>query len=141
MTPRPFKRSAPTLLCVPLLALGVAACGSATVSTSSFSGEARNVAQAISDLQSHASAGEERKICAEDLSSIVVTRLGGAKECEAAIKNQLTQVDSFELSVGSVQVTGTTASAVVKSIDAGKTRLSTLKLVKEGSSWKTSGLG
>jgi hypothetical protein len=136
-----FKRHALTLLCVPVLALGVAACGSATVSTSSFSGEDRNVAQAISNLQSHATDGEERKICAEDLSSTVVKRLGGAKQCEAAIKNQLTEVDSFELSVGSVQVTGTTASAVVKSIDAGKTRLTTLTLVKEGSKWKTSGLG
>lgn len=137
----PFKRRALTLLCLPVLALGVAACGSATVSTSSFSGEDRNVAQAISNLQSHATDGEERKICAGDLASAVVKRLGGVGECETAIKSQLTEVDSFELSVGSVQITGTTASAVVKSINAGKTRLSTLTLVKEGSKWKTSGLG
>jgi hypothetical protein len=126
------------LLCAPLLALALAACGSATVSTSGFAGEDRNVAQAISNLQSDATAGEEKKICARDLAGPVVARLGGAKGCEAAIKNRLAEVDSFELSVTSIRLDGATASARVRSVRGGKNRLSTLTLVKEGGKWKTS---
>jgi hypothetical protein len=136
----PSPQRALTLLCTPLLALGVAACGSSTVSTSGFSGEDRNVAQAISNLQSHATAGEEKKICANDLASDIVTRLGGASRCETAVKNQLSEVDSFELSVASIKLDGTTATARVRSLKDGKNRLNTLTLVKEGSKWKTSEL-
>jgi Putative lumazine-binding len=126
------------LLCAPLLAVGIAACGN-TVSTSAFTGESREVAQAISNLQSDATAGEEKKICANDLAGAVVTRLAGVKGCEAAIKSQLAEVDSLEVSVQSIQVTGATASARVKSIYSGKNLITTLTLVKEGSHWKISG--
>jgi hypothetical protein len=136
----PSPKRALALLCAPLLALAVTACGSSTVSTSGFSGEDRDVAQAISHLQSHATAGEEKKICAEDLAGVVVKRLGGAGRCETAIKNQLAEVDSFELSVTSIKLDGTTATAIVRSVKGGKNRLSTLTLVREGSKWKTSEL-
>lgn len=136
----PLPKRALVLLCAPLLALGVAACGSSTVSTSGFSGEGRNVAQAISNLQSHATAGEEKKICADDLAGDIVTRLGGTSRCETAVKNQLSEVDSFELSVASIKLDGTTATASVRSLKDGKSRLHTLTLVKEGSKWKTSEL-
>jgi hypothetical protein len=139
MTIAPLKRAL-TLLCAPLLALGVAACGGATVSTSSFKGEDKAVVQAVANLQSNATAGEEQKICAADLAAAIVMRLGGAKGCEAAIKNQLTEVDSFDVTVGSVQVTGAKATANVKSIKSGKTWLSTLTLVREGGKWKASSL-
>ena len=128
------------LLCAPLLAVGFAACGTATVSTAGFKGEAHAVAQAVSNLQSDATAGEEKKVCANDLSSAVVSRLGGSKGCEKVIKNQPTEVDSLELSVQSVQVNGATASAHVKSVYEGKPRLSTLTLVKESGKWKLSAL-
>jgi hypothetical protein len=129
-----------TLLCAPLLALAVTACGSATVSTSSFKGEDKAVAQAVANLQSNATAGDEQKICAADLATPIVTRLGGTKGCETAIKNQLTEVDSFEVTVESVQIAGTKARANVRSIKSGKTWLATLTLVREGGKWKTSEL-
>jgi hypothetical protein len=134
------SKRALTLMCAPLLALGVTACGSATVSTSSFKGEAKEVAQAVANLQSNATAGEEQKICTADLAAPIVTRLGGIKGCETAIKNQLTEVDSFEVTVESIQVTGAKATANVKSIKSGKTWLSTLTLAKESGKWKTSEL-
>ena len=136
----PPHRRALALLCAPLLALGVGACGSTTVSTSSFKGEDRAVAQAVANLQSNATAGEERKICAADLAGPIVTRLGGTKGCEATIKHQLTEVDSFEVTVESVQVAGTKATANVRSTKSGKTWLATLALVREGGKWKTSEL-
>jgi hypothetical protein len=144
------------LLCIPLCALGLTACGT-TVSTSSFQGEEREVAQTISNLQSDATAGDQAKICTRDLASAVVERLSGAQPtpgpvpasalagCKRAIKNQLAEVDRFDLSVQSVQVSAAgarhTASARVKSIYAGKTRPSTVLLVKEGRTWKIERLG
>jgi hypothetical protein len=143
MTP-PLK-GAHALLCAPLLAVGLAACGS-TVSTAGFKGEEHEVAQAISNLQSDATAGDKQKVCANDLASVVVARLSAARGgCQQAIKNQLAELDNFELSVRSVQVTAQRARrlarANVKSVYAGKTRPGTLLLVKEGRKWKISGIG
>ena len=129
-----------TLLAIPLCALALAGCGT-TTSTTGFKGEKHEVAQAIANLQSNATAGEEAKICANELASSIVTRLGGTKGCEAAIKRQLTEVDSLEVTVESVSVTGTTATATVKSVHEGKKKDSTIALVKEGKLWKVSALG
>ncbi len=132
-----FMRS-PALLCVPLLALGLSACAQ-TVSTSGLKGEAKAAAETVKDLQSNATAGEAKKICQDDLASAVVKRLEGANGgCQEAIKKQLAEIDSVELTVESVQVTGASALAHVKSIYSGKKKLSTMSLVKEGKKWKIS---
>lgn len=145
------------LLCWPLLAIGLAGCG-ATVSTSAFKGEQHEVAQTVANLQADSTSGEVKKICTNDLASGVVARLGGTTSCEAAIKSQLDQVDNLEVSVQSVQISAAsarkpgvktasktasakTASAKVRSIHNGKTRESSVSLVKEGGKWKISGLG
>jgi hypothetical protein len=141
------------LLCWPLLVIGLAGCG-ATVSTSAFKGEQHEVAQTVANLQADSTAGEVKKICTNDLASGVAARLGGLTACEAAIKNALDQVDSLEVSVQSVQISAVsarkpgvktasakTASAKVRSIHNGKTRESSLSLVKERGKWKISGLG
>ncbi len=127
------------LLCLPLCAVAVAACGS-TVSTAAFKGEQHAVAQTIANLQADATASEEKKICTSDLAAPVVTRLGGKKGCEKAIKNQVAEVDSLEVSVQSVQVAagGASATAKVTSTYGGKKRPGTISLVKEGKDWKVS---
>ncbi len=130
------------LLCLPLSALALTGCGN-TVSTASFKGAQREVAQTIADFQAAATAGEEKKICTEDLAAPVVARLGGTKRCEAAIKSQLTEVDSLEALVESVTLGpgGRTATAQVKSVHEGKKATSAVVLVDEGGKWKISGLG
>ena len=144
------------LLCVALCALGLTACGT-TVSTSSFQGEDHEVAQVLSNLQADATAGDQHKICTSDLATAVVARLsaGGTKSgsapastvagCEKAIKNQLAEVDRFDLTVQSVQVSAaggqSTATARVTSIHEGKTRPGTVLLVKEAGKWKIKELG
>lgn len=136
----PIKRAL-ALLLAPLLAVGVAACAS-TTSSSSFKGESHTVAQVIANLQSEATAGEAKKICTEELSSAVTTRLSAARGgCTQAVKDQLSEVDTPELTIQSIQLRGTSASAQVKSTYAGKKRLSTLTLLKEAGKWKISGLG
>ncbi len=137
----PIKRAL-VLLCAPLLALGMSACAN-TTDTSAYKGENRAVAQTIANLQSEATAGEAQKICSTLLARAVTTRLNSAHGgCTQALKNQLTQVDTPELAVQEVQQnSATSASAQVKSIHAGKSKVSTLTLVKEAGKWKISGLG
>jgi hypothetical protein len=140
----PLKRMV-ALAGAALVAVGLPACAS-KVSTGAFKGEEREVAQTISNLQADVTAGDEQKICANDLASAVVTRLSTASGgCKQAIKAQLAEVDSFDVSIQSVQVSTVSArrvaSAHVSSIYAGKTRHATLSLVKEGGRWKISGVG
>jgi copper chaperone CopZ len=138
MSPRAAK---PTfaLLCVALLALAIAACGN-TVSTSSFKGESHEVAQAIADLQSDATAGDQKKLCANDLAATVLSGLGGKKGCERTLKTQLAEIDNLEANVKSIQIApgAKTATATVKSTYAGKSRTASVSLVKEGGAWKVS---
>jgi copper chaperone CopZ len=130
------------LLCALLLASGVAACGATTsVSTSAFNGEQQKVAQTVAHLQSHATALEAKKICGEDLAAALLATLNAAPGgCKQAIESQLKQIDSFEATVQSVQIDGATATASVKSVNAGKKSVQTLKLVREGGKWKISGV-
>jgi hypothetical protein len=128
------------LLCLPLAALTLAACGT-TVSTSAFRGEDHAVAQAISDLQTDATAGDEKKLCSDDLAASVVTKLGGKKGCEKTIKTQLAEIDSLEVSVQSVHTAGpATATAGVTSTYAGKKRAGTVSLIKESKGWRISAI-
>ncbi len=136
-----LAKRALALLCAPLLALGMSACAK-TVSTSGLKGESKKAAETIKALQTDVTAGDETKVCKNDLASAVVTRLGAAKGgCQQAVKGQLTEIDSFEITVDSVKVTGDTAVAKVASKFSGKNRPSTVSLVKESGKWKISALG
>ncbi len=133
----PAARRTFALLCLLLVALTLSACGT-TVSTSSFSGEQHAVAQTIANLQADATAGDQKKLCTNDLAAPVVAKLGGNKGCEKTIKTQLTEIDSLDLSVASIQIAtgGATATAQVKSTYSGKKRTGTVSLVKEAKSWR-----
>jgi hypothetical protein len=134
--PRPLA-----LLFAPLLALGVSACAS-TASSSSFKGEQHAVAQVISNFQSEATAGEAQKICTSVLSTALTARLNAARGgCIEAHKSQLNEVDSPELTIQSVKLLGgANATAQLKSTHSGKSKVSTMTLLKEGGKWKISGL-
>ncbi len=136
-----MRRHLAVILCLPLAAVGLSACGSA-VSTSGFKGQQHEVAQAVANFQTASTTGEYKKICGEMLSSAIVARLGGANGCEAAIKNQLAEIDNLQVSVQSVRLAAgnATATASVGSVYEGKTRAGKLSLVKEGKHWKIAGL-
>jgi hypothetical protein len=139
----PLQRSL-ALLGAAVLAASLVGCAN-KVSTSGFSGEQREVAQTISNLQADATAADEQKICRNDFAGTVVARLNAAPGgCRQAVKSQVTEVDSLNMTVQSVQLSGAgaqrTASALVKSVYEGKMRPSTVSLVKEGGKWKISGV-
>jgi hypothetical protein len=139
--PASFKRAL-ALSCVVLIALGLSACAK-TVSTSGLSGEAKDAAETIKALQSDVTAGDQKKVCENDLAKALVTKLDAASGgCRQALKTQLAEIDSLELNIDTVQVTsaGHAAGATVTSVYSGKKRKSTLSLVKESGKWKISGL-
>ncbi len=138
MSPHTFKRSGAGLLAL-ALGLTTAACGS-TVSTGNFKGESHAVAQAIASFQRDATAGDQKKICQNDLARSVQERLkSGGDGCLQALKRQLQQIDNFSLTVNAISVNAGTATAKVTSTYSGKNRTTTLTLVKEGSHWKIAG--
>jgi copper chaperone CopZ len=135
--PALFKRAS-LQSCAVLLVIGLSACAT-TVSTSGYKGEAKDVAQTVKDLQADVTAGEEKKVCKNDLAASVVNSLKPATGgCEQVIKNQLKEIASFEVDVQSIQVNSPakTATAKVKSKYAGKSRISTISFVKEAGKWK-----
>lgn len=131
-----LKTPVAAIVATALLALTLAACGGA-VSTGSFKGSSKAVAQRISDFQSDVTGGDEKKLCGRDLASAVRTRLQAAgSTCEEAFKKQLGAIDDFELSIASIAVHGKSATARVKSTWSGKQRTTTMQLVEEGGAWK-----
>ncbi|HEX4467494.1 MAG TPA: hypothetical protein VH025_09930 [Solirubrobacteraceae bacterium] len=141
--PAPFKRLSKRFSLqtgAVLLVLGLSACAT-TVSTSGFKGEAKDVAQTVKNLQSDVTASEEKKVCNNDLAAGVVKGLSSAPGgCQAAIKDQLAEIASFEVTIQSIQITspGKTATVKVKSKYSGKNRISSIMLVKENGKWKVS---
>src|SRR5450759_3070453 len=123
-------------LCVAAVAL--TACGE-TASTSSFKGESHSVAQSVSDFQSDATAGDQKKLCENDLSSALTARLKSSGGCQTVLKNQLHELDALNMTIESIAVNGAGATAHVKSTYSGKSRTTTLSLIKEGARWKISG--
>jgi hypothetical protein len=132
---------APALLGLPLAALLLAACGN-TTATASFKGEQHAVAQAISNLQAHATAGEQSKICTNDLSATIVTSLGGTKHCETAIKDQLAEINNLEVNIQTIHLAphDTSATASTTSTYEGKIHPTTLTLTKEHGTWRITGV-
>src|SRR3954468_10229279 len=131
-----------TLLCASALTL--TACGQTDKDSSSdFKGDQKAVAQTVEDLQSASKKRDESKICTDLLAPALVTKIKASSKgpCEDVMKDALRDVDSSELQVKKVAITGTTATATVQS-DAGKDdRTDTLTLVKVGNAWKISELG
>lgn len=117
------------------LALAVAACGE-TASTGNFKGESHNVAQTVSNLQTDATAEDEKKLCEDDLAATLTAKLARVGGCQTVLKAQLHEIDALSLTIESITVIGKTAVAHVKSTYSGKNRVTTLWLVKEGSHWK-----
>jgi hypothetical protein len=138
--------AAPTRLAALLVALPLAlgACGQTDKnSAGDFQGDQKAVAQTIEDLQSASRKHDESKICNDLLAPALVTKIKTASNgtCEKVLKDALQDVDSFELQVKKVTITGTTATATVTSDTGTKDRTDTLQLTKTGNAWKIATLG
>jgi hypothetical protein len=131
---------------LPLLAIAaVAAAGCTTQTTSDdssdkFRGDQRLVANTIEDFESAASKGDQGQICRELLAKPLIADYaehGGT--CEKAVDGALKDTDSFGLTVESVSIDGTKATARVKADRGKKDVIQSMTLVKEGAAWRISG--
>jgi hypothetical protein len=125
-----------------IAAIAVAGCASQTTSNDSsgrFRGEQRLVANTIEDFETAASKGDQDQICRDLLARPLVVRYterGGS--CEHAVDGALKDTDAFGLTVESVRISGTDATARVKADRGKKDVIRTINLVKEGPGWRIS---
>jgi hypothetical protein len=129
-------------------AMTAGGCGPTATKDSSggFKGEQRLVANAIEDLQSAGQRHQASRICSELLAARLVRQIrrSGSKPCSQALKRSLRDVDTFELTVRRVMISGAAATAtVVSGSRRDERRTDTLRLVKEGTPprWKVASLG
>jgi hypothetical protein len=131
----PARLTSAVVLAAALLAGG---CGAATKdSTGDFKGEARQVAVTIEDYQDAARKGDEEEICNDLLDASLVRAIeaqakSGKGSCPDRLKDSLRDIDSFEITVKKVDVSGTRATATVRSEGRQDDRTDTITLAKGG---------
>jgi copper chaperone CopZ len=128
---------------LPLIAVvALSGCGQVSSGTGNFTGDAKVVAQAVSDLSSDGSRSKPDDICAKLLSAKLrqAVTLGGAG-CASEIKKAIEDADTFGMKVQDVKVAGATATARVKSTERSKDVFRTLSFVRESGGWKIDSFG
>jgi hypothetical protein len=135
----PASRTLALLLAAAGLATGCGA--SSSNSASDFSGVKKDVATTVDDLVSAAKKSDEAKICRDLLAPSLITSLRAANKssCDTAVNDAIKDADTFDMTVKSVNVTGTNATAVVDS--KRKSTNDTFTFEKVGGRWKISGFG
>ena len=133
------------LLALPLVVAALAATGCAAANTSAndFEGEQKNVADVVDTLGSAAGTGDGDKICTEVLAKSLADKMAaGGSSCAQQLDDALKDADDNDLSVESVTVDGSTATAKVKGRDgANKDAIRTLEFEKSGQDWRITSLG
>ncbi len=132
---------ATTVLC--LLAATLAGCGAAPKdSAKGFKGEQRSVAKTIEQLETAGTKDKPADVCSKLLGAKLLSALEKqGTNCRTAVKEAFKDADSFDITVDTVKVSGTTATATVKYRSLSNDKTATLLLDKEGAAWKISSLG
>ena len=135
----PASRTFALLLAAAGLATGCGA--SSSNSASDFSGVKKDVAATVDDLVSAAKKSDEAKICRDLLAPSLIDTLRTANKtsCDTAINDAIKDADTIDMTVKSVDVTGTKASAVVDSKN--KSANDTFTFENVGGRWKISSFG
>jgi len=118
--------------------------GGATDSSKDFDGEERAVARTVEDLEEAGRDGAEDDICTTLFSETLLAALKKqGTNCTTAVKEALEDTDAFDLKVEDVSVSGTTATAKVRSGRSGSDQKDdTITLERQGSTWRiVSGVG
>jgi hypothetical protein len=134
----PASRTVVLLLAAAGIATGCGTAGSN--SSSDFTGSKKDVAKTVEDLESASRRSDEARICRDLLATSLIDALStGGKNCDSAMSDALDDADTFDMTVKSVTVTGTNATAVVDSKE--KSANDTFKLQRVGGRWKISSFG
>jgi hypothetical protein len=131
---------AAVLAALALVAGGCTSSGSGGGDTADdFNGAQRDVATTVEDLQSAGSKGDQDEVCSRLLASSLIDRLEARGGCRKVVDAALEDVDTSDLKVESVRITGTTATAAVTTDTGDRTTSATLRLVNERGRWRLSG--
>jgi len=79
-------------------------------------------------------------MCTNVLDARLVKALGGTSTCETDITAQLKTIDDFSLTVKTITLSGTTATASVQTVDAGKKTLQSVRLHHDAAGWRVDSL-
>jgi hypothetical protein len=123
--------------------LALAACGAAgSSSKTDFKGTQGEVASVVEDLQTAAGDDNAPEICSNLLAPALLAALRSRSvDCVDAVDSALDAVDSTELEALAVTVSGTTATARVRSgSDGDGASTHTMRFVREGRNWKITAL-
>jgi CRISPR/Cas system-associated protein Csm6 len=133
-------RTAATALALAALLAG---CGSTSSSSSSdFSGEEKQVADVVEQLQSDGESRDAKGICEDVLASALVKQIQQAgSTCEAEIDKAIRDADDYDLEVQDVTITGDTATAKVKGRVGDADQVREFKFVREKAGWRAADLG
>jgi len=111
----------PIVLAVALMAPGGCGVGGSSSSTSNLKNQTqKDVAQAIYDMRDAIAKRDQGKVCDSFLSTKLKNQLAGlakkrnGTDCSDELKDSLQDVDSTDIKVESVNVTGNSATATVK---------------------------
>jgi hypothetical protein len=129
-------------LALVLLALTLTACAATPRdSAKEFKGDQAAVASAVEDLESAARDSDAGETCTKLFSAgLLATVKAHGKNCETAVKDAFKDADLLDLTVDSVSITGTKATAKVTSGTGSDKRTDTLALEKVGAAWRISSL-
>jgi hypothetical protein len=135
-----YRRLAITAALAALLgASGCTASGSSS-SSAKFTGTKGDVAKVVSDLSQAGRRKQADRICTQILARTFVQQLSQAgTSCAQEMKKAIDDADDFDLTVRSVTVTGSRASAVVRRGKDGPT--ATFRFVRDGNAWKATSFG
>ncbi len=134
-----------------LIAVALTGCTQAAKNdstTNKFSGQQKQIAKVVDDLQKQTESKNGAKICANLITAELqqkIAQVAGAKGCGAAVKQAIKESDQSDLSVRTVTIDPSDpakATAVVKQkTNKNASRDTTLQFEKQGSSWRISALG
>lgn len=116
--------------------------GSTTGSSGGFTGTKALVASTLNLLASDASSTSNgTDICTHVLSAQLQSRLNKIGKCSTIIDNQLKTIDDTTLTIKSISVSGSNATASVQTVSYGKKVISTVTLHNETAGWRITALG
>jgi hypothetical protein len=129
--------------CVAVALGGCSLTPTSSGSSGGFTGTSADVATTLNTLSSDGSSANGADICAKVLSAALVkslNRVAAATKkgdtCATVIDNQLKTVDDFTLSIKTIVIKGSTATARVQTAYLGKKVVSGVGLVDEPAGWR-----
>jgi hypothetical protein len=132
-------RRGAVILSALFLSVAVGGCsltGSTSASSGSFTGVQGQVAVALNLLSSDASGANAADICKNVFDAAIVKRLGNTAGCTTAVTAQLKTIGDFTLTVKTIIVTGSKATATVQTEDNGTKVIKTVVLRQQSGNWR-----